>query len=64
MDSSDREKLSDIFFRRAFIPITLSILILLAVFVIISVPMDTPSRWPTFPIASQKIFSGGYRVTK
>lgn len=64
MNSKNRGQLSDTFFRRAFIPIMLTILVLSVIIVVISVPSGTPAVWPTFSFASQKIFMGGSRISR
>ncbi len=64
MDSQNRGQISDTFFRRAFIPIMLTILALSVIIVLIAVPSGTPARWPTFSFASQKIFTGGNRIVR
>ncbi len=59
-----RGDLSDTYFRRLFLPCVITILVIFAIVVIIYVPSGTPLQWPTFPIASQKSFTGGFLKMK
>lgn len=58
------EVLHDTYFRRLFIPILITILVLSTIVVIIAVPPGTPLAWPTFPIATQKNMLGGFFQNK
>lgn len=56
--------LDDTYFRRMFVPIVITILVLFAIVVIIFVPPGTALEWPKFSIANQGLFSGGFRKMK
>jgi hypothetical protein len=56
--------LDDTFFRRMFIPIVITTMVLFAIIVIIFVPVGTPLGWPTFQFVHQGLFTGGFRKMK
>lgn len=47
MDTNQRKTIDDTYFRRFFVPIIISLLVIAGVFVIIAAPPGTPADWKT-----------------
>ena len=55
------KEIKDVYFRRAFIPIVVTILILMGIFVIIVAVPDTALEWETYSTVAEKMIGGAVR---
>lgn len=64
MDTNQRKTIDDTYFRRFFVPIVISILVIAGVFVIIAVPPGTAVNWKSASSALENAannMTGGMR---
>ncbi len=52
-----KNQISDIYFRRLFVPVIITILVMCGVAVLIATPPGTPVKWNTGTSATQSIFN-------